>query len=668
MKTAAIVLSCVCLPWAAACGDTASSAGEIPVYTVTTSASFGGTLNASKTTVLEGQSVSFEMIGNVGYVLASFTVNGGEVSVSETVIENADKTFTYTYSWIAPAVLRNYNVVATFVESNAEVAFVSGDGATQIENKAVAYGEIYGALASPVCAGKRFDGWFDEDGKKITPTSIVNKSGTIVLTAKWTEVTEEEKAGLAPYSLTSTYYDAAATKYGVMWHTETEPIAPVVQVIKVTDPTVEPDFSVAETMEATGDYFEWVGCDEYVSKAVVENLEFATDYAVRLGDKVADVWSDTFRFTTRAETVDEFSFLYVADSQESPSIEYQREGIYIGDTYWSQVMREATVRFPDAHFIAHGGDMVNYGAIPMYWEEMLGSVEEYLFDMPIVFTTGNHEGQWYAANREVTNMIFNVDCSVEYAGDRGFYYSFDYGPMHFMVLRSNDILYGDGVLTTAQMEWIKADLAKAKANPNVKWTVAMIHEGPLSPSFSGSGSNSHQNTHGPQTLPYITDGVDLVLYGHEHNFITTYPVVWDDDALPDNAGNHLAVVTNETTVEKYDGEDLNVFKFPEGTTKRGTVFYQTGTVGMQWQSGYKLATMQSVLDRTNLRGLYRYVLSGHSGCIDNKHRSMYGYVEVSGDEIVVRTYGASVKDIAAETDETKLAQHTIYLDGFALRK
>ena len=680
LKTLAITLALTCLPWGVACNNSAdgdkntNTQTNIPTYTVSTTASQGGTLTASASKVNEGEAVTFTAVGNAGYVLSSLKINGGEVAVSESVSEEG----IHTYTWIAAAVLSNYAASAEFVLSDGEVIFDVGEGATPIANKQVAYGETYGELQTPTCTGKRFLGWLDKNGNPVSSTTVVKQSGEITLTANWWEVSEEEKLGLKPFTVTSTYYDAQATKYGVVWHTAVEPISPVIEVVKtsVTDGDGTYDFTQAQ--QASAEFEAWE--NEYVSQAVVENLEFNTEYAVRFGDEVAGVWSETYTFTTREEQIEDLSFFYLADTQEEYSLENQPTGTKIGKTYYSQVMREATKRFDNADFVAHGGDLVNYGSEPKYWREMLDSVEQYLFNLPIVFATGNHEGQWYAAGREVTNKIFNVNCDVEYAGDRGYYYSFDYGPMHFIVLRSNDALCEidenwnyTGTYSEAQMKWLKADLAKANANPAIKWNVAMIHEGPISANEGfKSGSNYHQDKTGPVLLPILKQyNVDLLLFGHEHNLTSTYPVVWDETATPDLAGNTLSVVTNTVTKTVYDGVTVDEFVFTDNVVNRGTVIHQTGTAGMQYQYKYKLADLQTNLTSYSWRSIWRMLLSGGHKYIneaDNVGRSMYSYVEVSDNTLVLRTYGVNGKGLAAETDESKVLDYGVYLDGFMLRK
>ena len=84
--------------------------------------------------------------------------------------------------------------------------------------------------------------------------------------------------------------------------------------------------------------------------------------------------------------------------------------------------------------------------------------------------------------------------------------------------------------------------------------------------------------------------------------------------------------------------------------------------------GSRLFALTTNIAKPEYHGIYRMLTGNHAGYIDDKHRSMYSYVEVSADELRVRSYGVSVREVVAEADDMKLAQHTIYVDGFALRK
>ena len=67
--------------------------------------------------------------------------------------------------------------------------------------------------------------------------------------------------------------------------------------------------------------------------------------------------------------------------------------------------------------------------------------------------------------------------------------------------------------------------------------------------------------------------------------------------------------------------------------------------------------------------VYRKLLSGAVGCIDNNaNYSMYSYVEVTANSIVVRTYGVDVYGQSTLPAGSSVLSEGIYLDGFMLTK
>ena len=423
-----------------------------------------------------------------------------------------------------------------------------------------------------------------------------------------------------------------------------------------------------------------------------------------MGDLSADVWSREYTFTTREEYDDNVEFLYISDTQENYLIENMDKiegtyaGIgYLGTTYSSQVLKEATTRYPDVDFITHGGDMVNYGIENKYWEQMIGSYDDFLFKYPMMITTGNHsEPLWYAfgSKDNIENKMFNVDWEEDAHASSGMIYSFNYGPLHFISLRSNDVFYEKGgVLTDSQISWLIKDVEKARENSNIKWIIAMMHEGPIVPGFSGSyNSNHHSPTLGGQLLPLFDElGIDMLLYGHNHYHVSTYPLIWDESAAPlpftDNPetrfpdqplAKELTVKPATTQTEKFtldDGTVVDKFIYPEGTTRRGTVYHQCMTSGMQMSSGYKYTNLESLLqEKGGVEGVYKMLASGGVGCleVDGKPSTVpysgYSYVKVTPTSLTVLAYGVYAKGVYNATSEEEILSQNVYVEGLMLTR
>ena len=635
-----------------ACSDKGS---KIPTYTVSVSSTVGGTISASTNNVEQGKDVTFTLTTDSGYVLESLTVNGTKIKV-----EGNQYVFKETTC--------NLTVKANFIVPNVVVKFATNVDDVSLANSSAIYGETFGTLPTPTSKGKRFVAWEDVDGNVIRSTSIVNVVGEVTLYANWEDIDLDDEnliEDLTPFSITTAYYDQAATKYGVVFHTYGEPISPSILVAK----NGNGDFTNARRIPCS--YESWF--EEYVINGVVDDLDYATTYSVKLGDYSADVWSDPFIFTTREEVIEEANFIYVTDTQESYLIDNKTDGI--NDTNWSVVMTDAMKRFDGGvDFIAHGGDIVNHAAEPLYWKEMFGSVDEYLFKYPLMVSPGNHDGDgWYSAGYECIGKMFNID--VISNTEMGFFYSFDYGPLHFVSVLTNDIYYNyDGMYTEEQLNWLHQDLQKAQANPEIKWIIVVSHMGIEIPTSKVGVSNSNDMSAVmyEQLMPILDQyGVALFLYGHNHYLDSTYPMVWNSEVessvYNDYFGKEInyykkELATNVTQKTLWDGDPVDEFVYKSSTTNFGCIMHQTGTAGNQYSDNFKLSSSD---EYKTTHPLYRKLVGGKKGMINDKaNYSMYSYVEVTSDKLVCRTYGV---DVASQIASPNL-DNAIYIDGFMRSK
>ncbi len=648
----ATIMSFICI---ATTGCSCNNGAKIPEYTVTVGATTGGSLVASANKVTEGETVEFTINVDNGYVLESFTINGSEVEV-------VNGSFTIYQA------MRNYNAYAKFATPNVTLTFDS-NGGLAVEDESRIRGDYYGQLPTPMQQGKRFVGWqIDGKGKYVKPETIVDKFGVINLVANWTDIGEEEKESLEPFSSTCVYHDMAATKYGVVWHTYAEPIYSAIQ-IKEGNTT---DFTDARTIPA--DSSAWY--TEYISNVVIDGLKFSTEYSVRFGDLSADVWSDTYYFTTREEEIDVAKFFFVADTQETYLIDAHPSSTYIGDTYFSYVVEDMTTKFPDADFIAHGGDIVNWGLEPLAWKEILQSLKGNLFQYPMQTASGNHEdAMWYSAGVVTTYKMFNIDYPEPEKQNPlgGGYFSYDYGPLHVTNLSTNDNFYNNGYLGENQLSWIERDFAQARENPEIKWIVVVMHEGIHSLSAVKAGSNYHRAQFSSQLSPLFDEyDVELVMYGHDHYLEVTHPLVCDENQTEViNLVSGISPATNQTQkVTLQSGEVIEEWVYPDGYTgKKGTVHFSIGPAGHQYgddstKGKYCFANLE--MNKLN-QPRHRMMLSGAKRTADGEDTtySMYSYIEVSAGELLVRTYGVPVHWNA--TNPTAQRESKL-LDGFRLTK
>ncbi len=331
---------------------------------------------------------------------------------------------------------------------------------------------------------------------------------------------------LAQEQVTLSFYDMDATKMAVTWHTTRENFGPVAQVVKVKDGE-EPDFSNAMVFNGTTEEFSEMSTlysaetnefkvvskigyksnPDYTHRVVMDNLEYDTTYAYRVGDGKKKIWSDVYTFTTRPETVGDFSFVYLSDTQVTATQDQT------ASHFMTDALNGARSIDPDFSFIMHGGDIVQTSRYLHQWQMMLNGNEDYLAQYPFMPATGNHEATNDTSGKYETYKHLTFDYPEPNSKrSYGVYYSFDYGDVHFVVLNT---CYGDGVRTpnvdTEQKAWLEEDLA----NSAKKWKIVMMHVPMV----------SYKNiTMAPLNRIFNENGVDLVLQADEHVYLRSYPM------------------------------------------------------------------------------------------------------------------------------------------------
>jgi predicted phosphodiesterase len=94
-----------------------------------------------------------------------------------------------------------------------------------------------------------------------------------------------------------------------------------------------------------------------------------------------------------------------------------------------------------------------------------------------------------------------------YVDSPAMYYSFDYGPVHIVVLDQ----YSGFTSGSTQYGWMVADLQ----NTNKPWKFVVLHE----PGYSAAGVHGNDGATQSELVPvFETEGVDVVLAGHNHYY------------------------------------------------------------------------------------------------------------------------------------------------------
>lgn len=138
----------------------------------------------------------------------------------------------------------------------------------------------------------------------------------------------------------------------------------------------------------------------------------------------------------------------------------------------------------------------------------------------LVPVAGNHDGlgkyHWF-------NNMFCLDTTESVQNINGVNYSYDYGNAHFAVLNTNDLLS----VSDAQLKWLENDMNSSSAD----WKIVLMHKTPYTLGKDGKWPDA---MYLQEALTAVCDScdVDLVLSGHDHQYLRTKPLT--DNAVSED--------------------------------------------------------------------------------------------------------------------------------------
>jgi len=176
-------------------------------------------------------------------------------------------------------------------------------------------------------------------------------------------------------------------------------------------------------------------------------------------------------------------------------------------------------------FAVHVGDMV-YGLSNGTGDATYKTYHSWFFDIyrnwlpnrGFFPSTGNHDSRPSNGNGKAYLNLFVLP---EDGGASAFpdnaerYYSFDYGPVHFIVL-DTETAFQDLARRQVQLQWAEADLS---STPQL-WKVAVFHRSPFSTGAEHGSDLTVRNAFAPI---FERHGVQLALSGHDHDYERSVP-------------------------------------------------------------------------------------------------------------------------------------------------
>lgn len=258
---------------------------------------------------------------------------------------------------------------------------------------------------------------------------------------------------------------------------------------------------------------------------------------------------------------------------------------------WAELAKSAYARNPEAKFFINMGDLVDNGEDHSQWEAWFESVGPFSDRIPLAPLMGNHETynlDWKVREPVAYLRAFNVPANGNAEMDR-FYYSYDYGTVHFIVLNTQQGELADfnPTLLEAQLKWFREDIAST----DKPWKVVLMHKDPLQYRIHNRPERTEGfSEEGEIWMPLFDElGVDVVLSAHLHTYrnrghirnfehdpsgplyiltgvagTVRYPGLWIDHALDEYVAPQPE--TDNYMTMQATAEQLDFYSFlPDGT-------------------------------------------------------------------------------------------------------
>ncbi len=215
-------------------------------------------------------------------------------------------------------------------------------------------------------------------------------------------------------------------------------------------------------------------------------------YTLKIEDGEAKgLTSKEYVFTTPKKDIKEFRFVVYGDTRT-----YNKRHRFVAD------------KIAEEHpsFVIHTGDLVMDGRVKSDWNGFFWAIKNLAATSPFYPVLGNHEYN--------SVYYFNSFVTPQGGGENGEqYYSFDYGPAHFIVLDADILLMQKDVEgMKKETEWLEKDL---KANKDAKWKFVFFHE-PFWTNCVEYGTEPVSPTIKYWKSLFEKYGIDIVFNSHYH--------------------------------------------------------------------------------------------------------------------------------------------------------
>jgi 3',5'-cyclic AMP phosphodiesterase CpdA len=235
-------------------------------------------------------------------------------------------------------------------------------------------------------------------------------------------------------------------------------------------------------------------------RVAVNGLEPNTVYRYSLGDGSPEHWRPSQTVKTAPDSSRGARFLYLGDAQTG-----------LGN--WGRLLGAAYRRHPDIDFLVLAGDLVDRGNERTNWDHFFLRAAGVFDRVPLMPCVGNHE--YLDMGPRLYRAFFELPRNGPDGIDPDLVYHFECGDACFAVLDST-LAVCDPSQARRQAQWLDATLSNSIAS----WKFVIFHH-PVYPSHPWRDTPSLREHWVPI---FDKHHVDMVLQGHDHAYLRTYPM------------------------------------------------------------------------------------------------------------------------------------------------
>jgi predicted MPP superfamily phosphohydrolase len=190
------------------------------------------------------------------------------------------------------------------------------------------------------------------------------------------------------------------------------------------------------------------------------------------------------------------------------------------------------------------------------------------------------------------------------------YYSFDYQNVHFISLATEEeYLDMSNAKAQEQLAFVKSDLEKASANPNIDWIIPFFHRIMYAESEGGIVDPFDHNLVDVYHPIFEKYGVNLVLQGHAHTYERTYPLRFNYEDMEE------PIVTSKDLSNYRSTDGLVIATVGTGGAAPTRLYSPSELTAVQNTDLFGFLNVDVSSDGTTLIGTF-YDNNGEGGIID----------------------------------------------------